>query len=538
MPAPLEIKGQIASEGFAAGPLWIAQNGPEQSYQPKDTCEADQQALVDAITQAGARTAELMADAEGDAAEILEFQLAMLEDDTFSSSACELIEAGLNADVAWHEVLDAEIAGYESSDDDYFRARAADLRDLRDRVLAALTGAAVQTIPKGVIYLADDIAPSLFLSHDWTGGGIALRGGSATGHVAMLARQRGIPAIIGLGAFESPEAAPALLDGDRQSLIVAPSRDLISRFELARQDFLEARRNAEKFAGEPAGTADGTAIRILVNIADPADVETIPVAHIDGVGLMRTEFLFARATGLPGEDVQYLAYKKVLDWAAGKPVTIRTVDAGGDKPVEGFTESETNPFLGVRGIRLALKNPGIFRLQIRALLRAAVHGELKVMLPMVSVPEELDDAILLFETEAASLADAGIAHSMPQIGIMVEVPSVAILPERFSRAAFFSIGSNDLTQYVLAAARDNGGLAYLARADDPAVLALIGKVAGYGAEHGVEVSLCGDAGSDTSVIEKLLATGLTSLSVAASRIGLVKSAIAQIDLRKRSGNMP
>tara|TARA_R110002167_G_scaffold10242_17_gene47170 strand:- start:516 stop:2120 length:1605 start_codon:yes stop_codon:yes gene_type:complete len=533
MPALLEIKGQIASEGFAAGPLWMARNEAELSYQPKDTYEADQQALLDALAQASARTAALIADAEGDAVDILEFQLAMLEDDTFSSSACDLIEAGLNADVAWREVLDAEIAGYESSEDEYFRARAVDLRDLRDRVLAALTGADMQTIPQGSIYLADDIAPSLFLSHDWTGGGIALRDGSVTGHVAMLARQRGIPAIIGLGAFESPQAATALLDGDRQSLILAPSEELISQFQLARQQFFKTRKNAEKFADKPARTADGTAIRILVNIADPAEVETIPVSHVDGVGLMRTEFLFSRATGLPGEEVQYLAYKKVLDWSAGKPVTIRTVDAGGDKPVEGFTESETNPFLGVRGIRLALKNPEIFRVQIRALLRAAVHGELKVMLPMVSVPQELDEAILLFETEAASLAGAGIAHLMPKIGIMVEVPSVAILPDRFRRAAFLSIGSNDLTQYVLAAARDNGQLAYLAKADDPAVLALIGTVADYGARQDVDVSLCGDAGSDTSVIEKLLATGLTSLSVAASRIGLVKSAIAQIDLRNR-----
>ncbi len=507
MPALLEIKGQIASEGFAAGPLWMARNEAELSYQPKDTYEADQQALLDALAQASARTAALIADAEGDAVDILEFQLAMLEDDTFSSSACDLIEAGLNADVAWREVLDAEIAGYESSEDEYFRARAVDLRDLRDRVLAALTGADMQTIPQGSIYLADDIAPSLFLSHDWTGGGIALRDGSVTGHVAMLARQRGIPAIIGLGAFESPQAVSALLDGDRQSLILAPSEELISQFQLARQQFFKTRKNAEKFADKPARTADGTAIRILVNIADPAEVETIPVSHVDGVGLMRTEFLFSRATGLPGEEVQYLAYKKVLDWSAGKPVTIRTVDAGGDKPVEGFTESETNPFLGVRGIRLALKNPEIFRVQIRALLRAAVHGELKVMLPMVSVPQELDEAILLFETEAASLAGAGIAHLMPKIGIMVEVPSVAILPDRFRRAAFLSIGSNDLTQYVLAAARDNGQLAYLAKADDPAVLALIGTVADYGARQDVDVSLCGDAGSDTSVIEKLLATG-------------------------------
>lgn len=247
---------------------------------------------------------------------------------------------------------------------------------------------------------------------------------------------------------------------------------------------------------------------------------------------MRTEFLFGHASGLPGEEIQYLAYKKVLDWSAGKPVTIRTVDAGGDKPIAGFTEAETNPFLGVRGIRLALKNPDIFRLQIRALLRAAVHGQLKVMLPMVAIPEELEQTAQLFEAEASTLAEEGVACQMPKIGIMVEIPSVAILPDRFSDASFLSIGSNDLTQYVLAASRDNGKLAYLAKADDPAVLSLISNVANFGSEHGLEVSLCGDAGSDVSVVPKLLKAGVTTLSVAASRIGLVKSAISDIDLSK------
>lgn len=535
MPAPLEIRGQVASEGFAAGPLWLAQDHMAPSYERKDTWQAEAEALAESVATASGQTAELVENAEGDAADILEFQLAMLEDDTFVEAANELIEAGLGADMAWRNVLDDEITGYDASDDEYFRARSADLRDVKDRVLMALTGVAVETIPKGAIYLADDITPSLFLSHDWTGGGLALRAGSVTGHVAMLARQGGIPALVGLGDFVCPDDGLALLDGGTRTLTISPDKQTRKRFDLARLDFDKARLRAQAFAGRPAVTGDGTAVSVMVNIADPAEVEDIPIQHVDGVGLMRTEFLFGHASGLPGEEIQYLAYKKVLDWSQGKPVTIRTVDAGGDKPIKGFTEDEMNPFLGVRGIRLALKNLDIFRLQIRALLRAGVHGQLKVMLPMVAVPEELDDTLKLFEAEASALAQQSITYQMPKIGIMVEIPSVAILPGRFSKASFLSIGSNDLTQYVLAASRDNGKLGYLAKADDPAVLALIANVANYGAEHGVDISLCGDAGSDVSVIPKLLHAGVTTLSVAASRIGLVKSTIADIDLSENRG---
>jgi phosphotransferase system enzyme I (PtsI) len=240
---------------------------------------------------------------------------------------------------------------------------------------------------------------------------------------------------------------------------------------------------------------------------------------------MRTEFLFGH--GLPGDEEQYPAYPRVLDCARGKPVTLRTIAAGGDKPVAGLTEDEQNPFLGMRGIRLSLAKPDIFAVQIRALLRAAVHGRLKVMLPMVAVPGELDAARALFVHEAASLAAGGIPHAMPPLGIMVEVPSVAVLPERFAAADFFSIGSNDLVQYVLAASRDNWKLAELARADDPAVLELIARVARCGRETGREVSLCGDAASNPQFVPHLLAAGLRTLSAAASAIGEVKAAIAR-----------
>jgi len=267
---------------------------------------------------------------------------------------------------------------------------------------------------------------------------------------------------------------------------------------------------------------------VQVNIADPADVDAIDIAACDGVGLMRTEFLFGKASGLPDEDTQYAAYRKVLEWAGCKPVTIRTVDAGGDKPVPGFTVEEGNPFLGLRGIRLSLARPEIFRVQIRALLRAAPHGSLKVMFPMIAVVDEYDRAAVLFEEEAANLARQGVPHKMPPLGIMIEVPSVAIAPEAFAKVAFFSIGSNDLTQYVMAAARDNAAVAHLNTVRHPAVLRLIASVASFGSAHGIPVSLCGDAGGDPASIPALLDAGLRDLSVVPAQLALAKAAIADV----------
>jgi phosphotransferase system enzyme I (PtsI) len=287
-------------------------------------------------------------------------------------------------------------------------------------------------------------------------------------------------------------------------------------------------QQARARADAPAVTADGARIDVQLNIGAPADLGGLDPSHCDGIGLMRTEFLFA--TGVPDEETQYRAYRDVLLWAAGRPVTIRTVDAGGDKPVPGFTVRETNPFLGLRGIRLALSRPDVFRPQVRALLRAAVHGTLKVMFPMVAIPAEFAAASALFAEEAAQLAASGIAHAIPALGIMVEVPAVALVPEAFPDAAFFSIGSNDLTQYVMAAGRDIAAVADLADPAHEAVLRLIGLVAAHGARAGIKVSLCGDAGGDARLIPLLLVRGVRILSMSPRLLASAKQAIAAIDL--------
>jgi len=530
--AEMRFSGLSASAGFARGPVFCAPKTARGAYVRHRSADAEYAHLVASIEQAVAATSALMDKASGDAADIVEFQVAMLGDDTFPEAARASIETGVAADIAWSEVLDAEIESYSQSKEEYFRARTADLTDIRDRVLRALRGDSEGTIPAGALYLADDITPSAFLVHDWTGGGIVLRQGSTTSHVAMLARQRGVPMVVGIGSGHIDPDSQALLDARAGSLVVFPSEATITAWEAARDDFDAASAIAARFAPGPAVTADGVTIAVHVNIADPIETEHIDIGHVDGVGLMRTEFIYSN--GLPDEEVQYRAYRKVLEWAGAKPVTIRTADAGGDKPVPGFTIEEDNPFLGVRGIRLCLAKPDIFRVQVRALLRAGVHGNLKIMLPMVSVPSEIDAARALFDEEMGKLAMNGTAFAMPDLGIMVEVPSVAITPERFSDAAFFSIGSNDLTQYVMAAARDAGALAALARTDDPAVLALISNVARHGVAAGIPVSLCGDAASDPALVPHLLKAGLRSLSVAASRIGAVKAVIAGINLRTQS----
>jgi phosphotransferase system enzyme I (PtsI) len=526
MPEPLRLKGIAASSGYAEGPLF-ALHGQEPEYFARGSPHAESEALRAALSHATARIGTLMTTASEETAEILEFQLAMLGDSALTEPAFAAISEGMSAYDAWVDAIDAEIVGYEVSGDDYFRARAADLKDIRGQVLRGLSEGGDEASPPGAILFGEDITPTRFLETDWSlGGGIALTAGSTASHVAMLARSRGVPMVVGLGAAAVEIDGVALLDAEHGGIVLSPTAADIESFRRAAHEYGARRALANDFLLRSASTKAGTVVRVLVNIADPSDVDAIDIDACDGVGLMRTEFLFGKASGLPDEDVQYAAYRKVLEWAAGKPVTIRTVDAGGDKPVPGFTVEESNPFLGLRGIRLALARPEIFRIQVRALLRAAPHGNLKVMFPMIAVVDEYDRAAALFAEEARGLANQGVPHKLPPLGIMVEVPSVAIAPQAFARAAFFSIGSNDLTQYVMAAARDNASVAHLNSVLNPAVLRLIAAVATFGREHGIPVSLCGDAGGDPAAIPALLEAGLRDLSVAPAQLAMAKAAIA------------
>jgi phosphotransferase system enzyme I (PtsI) len=531
----LSLKGQCASPGFASGIVAVMgtrviDGQAATSITGDPASEAD--ALKAAISRATAELTMLAANSEGEVAEILGFQIAMLEDDALSEPAWAAIAGGKPAATAWGEAMDTEIAGYEASEDEYFRARASDLIDLRERVVDALTGTASTFLPPGSIMLADDITPSRFLSSDWQGGAILLRKGSATSHVAMLARARGVPMIVGLKANDL-DGRHVLIDAQQALVLIDPSDDDAMRFEHRRLAGDVRKRAAAAFLDRPAVTSDGTRIKTLINVADPSELDHLDPVICDGIGLVRTELLF-EGKALPSEDAQAEIYARIVRWADGRTVTFRTLDAGGDKPIAGLTpDGESNPFLGVRGVRLTLARPDVFLPQLRALARAAALGDVEIMIPMVSLPAELEAVRALLEQACSELAAEGKAYRLPALGMMVEVPATALTLDLFD-AAFLSIGSNDLTQYVMAAGRDIVSVSSLADPGHEAVLRMIGMVSAHGEHAGVKVSLCGDAGGDERLIPLLLGKGLRILSMSPRLLASAKQAISAINLGEPS----
>jgi len=529
------LSGLAAAGGYAAGPVYRDDAAPVPA-RPKAAGGGDpgheRMRLETAIAEASEALGELLErlGSDEEAAGIVEFQVAMLEDEALTGPAYRAIGAGGDAVSAWLSAMGQALADYESAEDSYFRARAADLADMRERVRRSLEGGAARRIPPGAIFVGEDLPPSRFLEADWQGGGIALLAGSANSHVAMLARARGVPMVIGLGAAATTDlGGVAILDGEAGLLILDPTREQSALYQAKRREKEESDRRALRFLDRPAVTKSGEAVAVLINVAGPEDLEAVDPRHCDGVGLVRTEFLFHASGGLPDEETQYAFYRRIVEWAGGKPVTLRTLDAGGDKPIAGLTvDGETNPFLGVRGLRLSLRRPEVFTVQLRAMLRAAAHGSAKIMLPMVTAPEELSAARGLLNEARDELVRGGAEIGQPPLGMMVEVPSAAIAIDEFD-ADFYSIGSNDLVQYVTACGRDVGGLGALARVDGTAVLRLIETVARHGRKSGREVSLCGDAGGDPAVLPRLLDAGLRVLSVAPSALAQAKAAIARYE---------
>ena len=517
--------GQCASPGFVDGPIAVVETKAVDAAETGDA-ESERGLLIGAIEGATKRVADLMEAAGGDAADVLEFQFEMLGDEALSAPAFEAIADGISAREAWSQVADALVTDFESTEDEYFKARASDIADIRDNVLLAFEGQNTQlSLPENAIFVGDDITPSRFLSVDWAGRAIALRKGSVTSHVAMLARSRNIPMLVNLGDVTASNGEAALLDAISARLVCDPDENDRQAFVKARDQYRTVEATDSDAALREPVTADGERIAVMINIADPSELETIDPAICDGIGLVRTELMFAGRDQLPDEEEQFAAYRAILEWADGRPVIIRTLDAGGDKPIKGYTmDGEANPFLGLRGVRLSLRHPDIFRQQIRGLLRAAPYGNLKVMIPMVSRPEEMLSVRRLFASEVDDLSRAVVPHRKPDIGMMVEVPASAYLFDRFD-IDFGSVGSNDLAQYVMAAGRDSAEVSDLAKASEPAVLHAI-KAAVDGAKKcGVPISLCGDAGSDPDLIPALLATGLRAVSCAPSAVGAVKQAI-------------
>ncbi len=523
------IGAEVAAPGLAMGVIHRSRPPRWQTLaEQRRPVEDERKALEQALRRAVEELQELAARGDDTAGEILAFQIAMLNDPELIAPALEAVAGGEPAAGAFGEALNIQIHDYRASDDDYFQARAEDLIDLRDRVLTALGGAEPEEeiLPERAIVVAGELTPSRFLDLDWSRArGVALAGGSANSHVAMLARARGIPLLINLASDpqDIEPGADAVIDAEQGCLVLRPTAERGAAYSRQIADQEALRRAQSELLSEAAVTADGTPITVLLNVDDPTMLQDVDPDHCDGIGLTRTEFLFGE--GLPDEERQYRIYRGLLYWAGERPVTVRTLDAGADKPIPGLTpESESNPFLGVRGIRLSLARPDVFQVQLRALARAACHGRLKVMVPMVTTPGELDQARALMGEAVAALTEEGTAAAMPAFGMMVETPAAALAVASFE-SDFFSIGTNDLVQYVMAASRDSLGLKHLQDPLNPAVLELIARVSAAGAVKHREVSVCGEMASLPAQVPALLDAGVRTLSVPPAALAPVKAAV-------------
>ena len=384
--AELRLFGRSAAPGMAEGMVTVLSAGKRPQRAAGAPAE-EASALKHALEQAQAEIETLASETHGEAGDMLAFQAAMLSDDELARSAFEAISAGESASTAWEATMAVEISGYRAANDANFSARAADLEDIRDRVLGHLAPAADGApIPGGSVVVAADLPLSRFLGIDWAqGGAIVLTEGSPTSHVAMLARARRVPMIVGLGAAANSMAGrAALVDAASGEVVLDPTEATRTAFAARAGRAKAAAAATAAFRARPALTKDGTEISVNLNAASADELEGIDPAICDGIGLVRTELMFYGPGGPPDEDAQYEAYRRILGWAQGRPVTIRTLDAGGDKPIEGVTMSgESNPFLGVRGIRLSLRHPSLFQTQLRALARGgarrparhAAHGD-------------------------------------------------------------------------------------------------------------------------------------------------------------------
>ena len=531
MPPAVERRGVAAAPGIAAGRV-MRLDRIASRREPSGNPARERADLQVAIAAAIAAVSALAEKVDGEAAEILDFQIAMLEDDSLGAPAFARIAEGVDAVTAWTDAIATQITDYEATEDEYFRARVADLADMRDRVLRLLSGERDEATPPGAVLTGEDVTPTRFLSVDWSkGGAVALFGGSASSHVAMLARSRGVPMVVGIGPLDVADADVAIVDGEHGRVVLNPGPAEWADYDATRADAAERTEREAAVLRLPARTRDGTPVDVMINVAEPEELDAIDPAICDGIGLVRTEFLFHRPGGLPDEETQFQAYRRIVAWADGRPVVLRTLDVGGDKPVAGLTVArESNPFLGTRGVRLSLLRPDVFMVQLRAMARAAALGDVKVMLPMVTIPAEIDRAAELLDAAVAALEADGVPFRRPPLGIMVEVPAVAIELALYRRAAFFSIGSNDLTQYLTASARDIAAVSGLNDAGHPAVMTLIRRVVAVAGEIGRDVSLCGDMGGDPAHIPALIEAGVRTVSVAPPLVGRTKLAIAETEM--------
>lgn len=513
MAVPLEVKATSASPGIATGPAYVAEPMAAAASPPSSL--SGRAELGDAIRQAIRALRDLATGADPESVDIIEFQIEVLQDPTLMEMAGARIDTGENMAFAWVGTLDGYIRELECAEEDQVRARAVDILDIKNRVLSILTGAPINDFPAGSIYVGKDMEPSRFLAHDWSaGGGIALYAGSAVGHVALLARSRSVPMVIGAGRFAAERGQYVGVDGDSGVIILqtATQRATSAPLDHRLTSMASMADNGTLY------TADGSQVLLAINVNAPDEVDAIAVATTAGIGLMRSEFALTSLGDAANEEKQFAIYRHLLDWADGRSVTIRMLDIGGDKPLAGLAEVPS-----LRGIRLLLARPEIARVQARALLRAAVFGSLRIMLPMVMFPSDVDDIRQIYREESDALARRGVPHRMPPIGMMVEVPAAALMLDEFASADFFSFGTNDLAQYLVALPREDAGFALYQAKAVPALLRLLTQAMKLAGSK--PVSICGDMAGDPSLTADLLAAGIRHFSVTPAQLPAIRSAI-------------
>jgi phosphocarrier protein FPr len=512
------------------------------SGDPDAEWEALQGALQRIRGEIGATRDSVAARAGDYAAGIFDAHLLFLDDDALLEPARRAIfEQRRNAAQAWNDAAESVAADYRSLDDEYQRARAEDVTGVARKVVAALTGdGAGPVLAAPGVVLAADLTPADTVALDRTlAQGIATAAGSPTSHSAILARSLGIPAAVGLGEalLEIPEETPLLLDGDAGVVFPDPTDGLVAEYRQRSASREEDARVARARAGERASTRDGRPIEVVANIGSPDDVPTALANGAEGVGLLRTEFLFLERSSMPSEDEQYEAYSRIAAALEGRPLVLRTLDVGADKPLPYLpARAEANPFLGVRGIRLQLERPELLETQLRAVLRTAALHPLKVMFPMVATLEEYRRSRSALERVRAELQEAGtVVRADLEVGVMIEVPSAALAADVFAREVdFFSLGTNDLTQYTMAAERGNASVAELADGLHPSVLRLIGLVAEAARKHERWAGVCGELASDPTAVPVLIGLGITELSANGPSIPAVKQAVRGVDAERAS----
>jgi len=539
------LQGLAASPGIAIGPAFRLERAPVR-YQRTAAADRErellrfQQAVEVAARQLEEVHARAAAESGASQAAIFEAQALMLQDpELLQKVRAAVEEEGIGAEAAVSDAAEEYIGILEALDDDYLRARSRDVRDVADRLLRALLGvsdSASAGLQTPSIIVARDLTPSDTVALDKSLVlGFCTAEGGTTSHTAILARALALPAVVGLGPgiLEIEDGTPLALDAGAGTVWVEPDAGTVAHCRAQRAAVAAFMLQAQGRAMEPAVTRDGHRVEVMANVGDVEGAWAALLAGAEGIGLLRSEFLYLERPTMPGEEEQYQAYRRILEVLDGRPVTLRTLDVGGDKGLHYIQmPPQMNPSLGLRGIRLCLARPDIFRPQLRAALRAGAGHSLRVMFPMVSTLGEVRAAREMLESCRNELRAEGhpVADQM-EVGVMVEVPAAALMADRLAAEVdFFSIGTNDLSQYVMAADRTSAEVAHLADAFHPAVLRLVRDVIAAAHTRGRRVGLCGELAGEPLAIPVLLGLGLDELSISPPRVPLAKQVIRALTI--------